>query len=457
MPRRNIKPGATKEIASRLEAERSRGELLITLQEQSRSNFLTQHQQDIVAAQPEQVLRRLDLRRNAEWTTSGYKTNLIARNQIGTIRFVDGKNYLDIIVEPKIGNASFLRILEFCFGAVEMRDEALAYESKGAAPAFLTLFIVRQIESFLARKRYRNYALKTDRDCRSPKGHLDISGYAQQKLPKARFEVLPCEYFDFSENIFENQVIASTLFVAGRLAASFPSDLRIEVSNLVAKARRLLPGVEVRRIGLDELDNFKYDRRNTSFKRIHDLCRILLFNSSVSLLPGRLLSFMSFTLNMSDIFEQYVRRIFQKLYGPTVVPAKSRLRFKVYGTDSTIALDGLVKHMPPCVIECNYKLVENPNVLNFDEGEVRNADIYQCVAYANHSDVRAAETLLCYPSIVSEGPPVRIVGHIRSFIGGNGRIVPVTIVLVNLGVAPLRVVESMATALQLHWSSAVPA
>jgi len=166
---------------------------------------------------------------------------------------------------------------------------------------------------------------------------------------------------------------------------------------------------------------------------------------------------MSFTLNMSDIFEQYVRRIFQKLYGPTKVPAKSKLRFKLYGTNLTIALDGLVRRVPPCVIECKYKLVEDPNSLNFDEGKLRNADIYQCVAYANHSEVKAAETLLCYPSNVPDGPPVQIVGHVRSFIGSEGRVIPVTIVLVNLGMSPVVVVESMATSLERHWSSAVPA
>jgi len=192
VPRHDSKLDAAKEIASRLEGEHARGQLLITLQEQSRSNFLKEHQQDIVAAQSEQVLRRLDLRRNAEWTANGYRTNLIAGNQIGTIRLVDGKNYLDVIVEPKIGNAAFLRILEFCFGSVEMRDEALVYEAKAAAPAFLTLFIVRQIESFLAKKRYRNYSLKIDRDCRTPKGHLDIGGYANRQLLRARFAVLPC-------------------------------------------------------------------------------------------------------------------------------------------------------------------------------------------------------------------------------------------------------------------------
>jgi 5-methylcytosine-specific restriction endonuclease McrBC regulatory subunit McrC len=457
VPQRDSELGAVKEITSRLEAERSRQQMLISLQEQSRSNFLNEYQQKIVASQPEQVLRRLELRKNVEWTTDGYRANLLAGNQIGVMRLVDGKDYLDIIVEPKVGNASFLRILEFCLGSVELREEALAYESKAAAPAFLTNFVVRQIESFLAAKRYRNYSLKFDNNCRTPKGRLDIRRYAYRQLPKAHFDIIPCEYFDFSENVFENQVIASTLLRAGRLAASFAPEVRTEVAGRIAQARRYLPGVEARRIGLDELNRFKYDRRNAPFKRIHDLCRVLLFNSSVSLLPGRLLSFMSFTLNMSDIFEQYVRRVFQKVYGSSLVPSKTNLRRKLYGTGSMIALDGMVKRVPPCVIECKYKLVENPNSLNFDEGALANADIYQCVAYANHCDVQAAETLLCYPSSIRDGPPVQLVGDIRSFVGSTGRIVPITIVLVNLGSPPLAVVESMSAALQKHWPSAVPA
>lgn len=457
MPQRDSKQDAIREIATRLDAARARQQMLITLQEQSRSDYLNEFQQRIISSQPDQVLRRLDLRKNVEWTKNGYKTNLLAGNQIGTIRLVEGKSYLDVIVEPKVGNASFLRIIEFCLGSVELREEALAYESKGAAPAFLTIFIVRQIESFLAAKRYRNYSLKIDTDCRTPKGHLDIPRYAYRQLPNAHPDVLPCEYFDFSDNVFENQVIASTLLVAGRLAASFAPEVRREVGGRIARARRLLPGVEARRIGLAELNRLKYHRRNASFKPIHDLCRILLFNSSVSLSPGRLLSFMSFTLNMSDVFEQYVRRIFQKVYGTALVPAKSSLRRRLYGTDSVIALDGLVKRVPPCVVECKYKLVENPNSLDFDEGELANGDIYQCVAYANHCDIQAAETLLCYPSNIPDTPPVQFVGEIRSFVGSAGKIIPITIVLVNLGSPPHLVVKSMSAALQKHWPSALRA
>jgi 5-methylcytosine-specific restriction endonuclease McrBC regulatory subunit McrC len=456
VPKAKTNPKALDAAVKRLGVERSKQQTLLTLQEQSRSSVLTEYQETVLASQTALVLKRLDLQLDIERVGRRYQTRLVAGDQIGTVRLLCGKDHLDVLVEPKVGNAAFLRMLEFCYGSIQLQDEALAYESKAPAPAFVVGFIVRQIEAFLNRKRHRDYSRRFEPASRHPKGHLDLASYVAQQFPKGKLDVLPCSFFDFSENVFENQVLASTLFVAGRLASSFPPDARAEIAERVAQARRHLPGVEVRRVSEAELNRFRYSRRSTCFKPLHDLCRIILFNSSVSLEPGRRLSFMSFSLNMAELFERYVRGLFQRLYGIAVVPPKSALRFPIHGTESSfVSLDGFLKERPRCVIECKYKLVDSADGLDFDEGRMKNADVFQCVAYAVHSDVEAEHALLFYPTARPDSGPLEVATTVRSFLGGGRQVVPLTVILVNLAATPARVMETLPAVLLAQFGTSV--
>ena len=105
--------------------------------------------------------------------------------------------------------------------------------------------------------------------------------------------------------------------------------------------------------------------------------------------------------------------------------------FPVGADLSEIRLDGLVLwEDDKTVVECKYKIVQDPQTKEFSPSAIAADDIYQVVAYSVHEKVQAGSAILVYPSDRSAGDGVQPAAEIRSFRGAS--LIPVTIVLMDL-------------------------
>jgi 5-methylcytosine-specific restriction endonuclease McrBC regulatory subunit McrC len=191
-----------------------------------------------------------------------------------------------------------------------------------------------------------------------------------------------------------------------------------------------------------DIDRMVYTRRNVAFQPVHQLCRFLLSNSSVSLNPGQRVQFSCFAFNMNSVFESYVRSLMRSAFGSMVRTAPNSREFKIAGLEKTIRLDGLVNDEGrKCVIECKNKLVTSEEKPDFDEGELRNADVYQVVAYAMHNEIKAITGALFYPFVGSQSFPAKLVGTSGSFMGAAGLPLPLNVLLINMQVKPSEIVD----------------
>ena len=120
-------------LEARLDVARRGGERLITLTDFGPpSGALTSKQAEILLAQDPKKLRDAGLSILYEEGASHIEARLKPSNLIGTTRFAHSNDYVDVVVEPRIGTARFLQMLEVTNGGLSLRDstsEAYAEES----------------------------------------------------------------------------------------------------------------------------------------------------------------------------------------------------------------------------------------------------------------------------------------------------------------------------------------
>ena len=364
-------------------------------------------------------------------------------NVIGGARFVSDRHVVELTIGPKVGTANILQIMEFCGDPMVPPDAGTSMASAPGHPVALVVeYVAREVRRFLDRPPFRDYLRVNDAAARRPRGRLNAEQLMTHTWPRMQWNVLPCSYFDFTADVPENRILAATVEAAGRLSVLLPADARVRVRDHLFHARRRLAGVSAPRQAAHVARSMRYHRQNAHFQPIHRLCEVLLSRSTLTFQGSPSVSFCAFAINVADLFERYVRRLFRLAFGADRVPLKRALSFPLGGTSHHISLDGLHLGETRRVIECKYRLVEDPNSLDFNEGAVPNAHLFQAVAYAAHESVRADEVLIVYPA-VDVAEPVREVMRVSGFRAASGEALPVRIVLVSLNHPPAGIADAL--------------
>lgn len=432
----------------RVLAERDLGDRLIQLAEGGRgARSLSEYQLSILRDQPESRLRSLGLSIEYEFDRDRVSASLRASDRVGSARFASSGRHLDVVVEPKVSAADFLQMTERSGGALRrLEGESYSFVNAGNPSRLILESVLTQIRVFLQASSYRAYH-RVEENSPRPRGRLDIAQYAQRSLPRLRNDRLPCSYFDFSADVFENRVLARTALIAGRIASNLPSHDQHVIRKLLAEVRSNLRGVTTPPITPRELDQLRYHGRNERFEGIHQSCRLILDNVTVSLTPGRQVGFSSFAIHMGHLFERYVLRLIRHSFGPAA-KSKADLAFPLGRRDAGVELDGLLDlggHRT--VIECKYKIIEDGT--GFLEELLNQPDMYQAIAYSRHRSVDADSAILVYPTIRDkDAQAVAEVGRIDDFGRSPTDPIGLRIVMVNLSSPARRVAAGLANVLR---------
>jgi 5-methylcytosine-specific restriction endonuclease McrBC regulatory subunit McrC len=192
----------------------------------------------------------------------------------------------------------------------------------------------------------------------------------------------------------------------------------------------------------------KYSRANLAYKQVHNVCRLLILNASVGLLPRQRIEFFAFAIDASSIYEQYVAMLFDRASRGLPLRSKRSKSYAVAGMAKAIRLDGLLAGDRNIVVECKYKLVEDPDTLEFRDEKVRSEDLLQTVAYCNHAAVRGGAAFLVYPR--ERGRPGKgfsIVRTCTSFLSGEQPL-DVHVALINVAESPETLVSDIHRSLE---------
>jgi 5-methylcytosine-specific restriction endonuclease McrBC regulatory subunit McrC len=432
------------DLLKRIEESQQRGEQLLRLVDgYDVSPILTADQQRILLTQPQEKLRLLGLSIQTELENGIPTYRIKSGAYVGTARFVAGRSFIDIVVEPKIGRAQLFHILDYCNRSLASHSEyAPAFASASSLTIVVIQYVVGAIRRFLNRFWFRDYRLQKETGGSHIRGRLLASEYLRDSYATLRWHQMPCEFFAFTPDTCENQILLAALNSAARILTLANSDDRKRLRGEIAQCRSILSDVTPCAVGVRDVEAIRYHAANIQFKGIHQLCRLLLGNSSVDLSPGQRLSFMAFGINMNDLFETYARRVLASAFGSCVISEVRQRQFALEGFEKSIKPDILIIGSNATVVgDAKNKLIERVEDLESAESDVRHPDLYQVVAYANHRDVRANSGLLIYPNGRSADAAFRSIGTVTGFNSSAGGALPVHICLLNMTHDPLQVVN----------------
>jgi len=148
-----------------------------------------------------------------------------------------------------------------------------------------------------------------------------------------------CEFDELEYNNLENQILRFCLEQCYYLTAN--ESLKREVRRLIHQLSGFVESVPTT---LNDFDKINYTRLNQHYKKIHQLCKLILTSTGISDFYKQKIPFVnSFFVDMNVIFEVFVAKLFDKFYPlPTEAQKGKRAWITDEGTSATIRTDILI-------------------------------------------------------------------------------------------------------------------
>lgn len=152
----------------------------------------------------------------------------------------------------------------------------------------------------------RSYNLQRD-DLPFLRGSLvmpeQILNHARSRLQFA------CEYDVFNYNNLENRIVLFCLRQCYNITAN--PERRNEIGRL---ARYFSGRADLQRINIEDLERIRYTRMNSQYKKIHELCRLIMHSARITDFDQKLRFINSFFVDMNVLFEKFVLKLFARHY-----------------------------------------------------------------------------------------------------------------------------------------------
>jgi 5-methylcytosine-specific restriction enzyme subunit McrC len=317
---------------------------------------------------------------------------------VGVVRFTN----VEVRVVPKLvgENLGVLQMLEYSsgLGALARLESArtLASSRDGSLVDLLALLLAEASIQIAKRGILQDYVTRQE-PLAQMRGRL--LPFEQVVRHFGQVQTLECRFDELETDIVENQLLASALAIAKRVAVDS------EARRLAARAHAVFSEVADAARANAETPELEYNRRNEHYRPAHLLARMFLRNLAINDLysPGSSDSF-AFLLDMNRLFEDFVTKVLFSVFADTEVRVRPQAR------DKTLIRDGRTGKPYAAVIpdillertsgrslriplDAKYKL--------YDDRKIEQSDIYQTFfyawAYADPTDEADAPAFVLYP------------------------------------------------------------
>ncbi|WP_225333345.1 McrC family protein [Halomicrobium urmianum] len=318
------------------------------------------------------------------WLPDG-RVKLRATQYVGILTLPSG---LTIEVKPKVPETSLLEMLQYSQGiqADTIAEETSITAGREFIRALATLFET-ELSDVLQRGLVKEYRERSDTE-EHIRGRLDVHRQLQRQGPQpTQFE---CTYDELTTDTVLNQSLLYATTVLLRLL----EDGRVSAA-LQRHQQILQRQVTFRPVRTAELEYIELSRLANHYEDIFRLMKLILQGVYVeNLQTGESPSF-SLLVNMNDIFEGVIERVFEDLFAGSSM----RVQGQYSSTDLVeegyrpirIRPDIVVKDGTDVVFVGDAKWKEDES----NDREPSNDDIYQLISYQVAHDVPGA---LFYPS-----------------------------------------------------------
>jgi 5-methylcytosine-specific restriction enzyme subunit McrC len=335
-----------------------------------------------------------------------------ATSWVGVARFEE----FEVRVVPKLagGNLGLVEMIEFATGLNALRRSSgvRTLAAEGASLFDLVALLLAEECERIARDGLLADYIETEDELPAIRGRF--LGERQVLKRFGRVDRVICRYDELEQDVVENQILASALEKCTRRVKDDAVRLRVgRLRSLFAEAcspEKLNPEAARRQL--------TYNRLNAHYEDAHALAWIILDGLRALqdiYTPGGVRSF-AFLLDMNLLFERFVYRLFERLFGAAAYVEYQRAdRSIVWDADrnrpyARVIPDLLVRSKQPpfrrVAIDAKYKL--------YDERKIAPGDVYQSFLYAYAYGQEKGEgelpptSLIIYPSPSSSPGAVRL-------------------------------------------------
>jgi 5-methylcytosine-specific restriction enzyme subunit McrC len=297
-----------------------------------------------------------------------------------------------VTIAPKVPSARIIRMLAYVYDFWEgdfFKDEDVHYEKDQLLfEPFVSLF-ADLTERRIRRGLFQDY-IRREENLAVLKGRLLFNPHLRDNYLR-RPEKAYCAYYENTCDIEDNQIIRWTISriptslfsgpVARRLTANFhqmdPVSLLEPASNAFVRRH--------------------YHRLNDDYRRLHNLCRLLLDGCSFSEQIGDV-RFRGFLIDMNVLFEKFVTKAF-------ITKGKKLAGLAIGWQDSSLLSEPgsiyKLKVKPDITVRTAEKLVSIVDAkYKKAAGAYENHDFYQVISYA--TGLACPRTHLVYPATEQE-------------------------------------------------------
>ena len=287
---------------------------------------------------------------------------------------------LSVLIRPKIGIPQLISLVCFATSKLKLRPELFDYSQHHALPDFLALALASAARRAFSRGLFHGYRTEEQ-------ALLTVRGRVRaEDQMRRRFDiVLPVEvrYDEFTEDVLANRLVkAAALRLSG-------SRLRGRQSrNGLGWLSQMLGNVSTIEFLPFDVPEVRFDRLNDHYREVVGLSRIVLKYGAFESHHGEIRA-SGFLMDMDAVFQEFVTQalreslgVSERVFREAAIPSldeedRARLRPDLTWGDGTSVW---------FVGDAKYK--------NLANGGVREADLYQLLAYVTASNLPAG--LLVY-------------------------------------------------------------
>lgn len=221
----------------------------------------------------------------------------------------------------------------------------------------------------------------------TPRGKINVSASIKQLTPLKK--QLVCEFDEFSENAYMNQILKTTAMLLIRSA-----EVRVEQKKALKKVMLFFNAVDTVDPHLILWSGIRYHRNNATYKMLINICYLVINGLLLTTQDGsRKLATYRDDQRMHSLFEKFVLEYYKKHY-PQFGAAPSHIDWNVddgviaflptMKTDITLQYNGKT-----LIIDTKYYEQTMQTNRFFDKRTIHSNNLYQIFTYVKNKDVHA--------------------------------------------------------------------
>jgi 5-methylcytosine-specific restriction endonuclease McrBC regulatory subunit McrC len=338
-------------------------------------------------------------------------SGLVGISTVG--KAVDAESFATVTVRPKVPGSSLLTMLSYALVPDLSSEHRPGIDIKEAPVVSLIvlIYLLRLQQLIEGHGLQRAYIHLAESLRGTIRGRCMLPTYLRRNLPTGRAHAVPCDFWELRVDSEPNRALRWGVEVCRMLADWLSqSELSRLVESLWMALAPHFSGIPLESYQASEVRRLPRSGRFAPYEPVFELLEFLLDNLSFDIVKGRV-RVRGFAVEMWRVFERFVVNVLASHMRAQILGPQVEREYHVRDEEhvlqkKSIFLDALIKGQRTLVLDAKWKegivsyansAREEAEMLQLEDLHIRNADLFQVVAYGRHESVQAEGSLLVYP------------------------------------------------------------